>query len=90
MQRVNYGKMVDLSRKLDGKTDIYAVDSLLHSNLKYIIRADEFIVAYDDGEMRHRLEDIKHEAEMYVPKVKAEILAIYDDIKDLMRMGVAI
>lgn len=90
MQRVNYGKVVNLSQKLDGCTDIYAVDSLLAKNLKYIIKNDEFIVAYDDGEMHHRLDDIKQEASLYIKPVKAEILAIYEDVKDLVRMGVAI
>lgn len=49
MQRVNYGKVVNLSQKLDGYTDIYAIDSLLAKNLKYIIKDGKFIVA-DDGQ----------------------------------------
>ena len=90
MYRVNYGKHVNLNNKLDGYTDIYAVDSLIAGNLKYIIKDDEFIVAYDDGEMHHRLDEIEAEAKCYKPKIRDEILAIYEDVKDLMRMGVAV
>lgn len=90
MHRVNYGKIVNLSSKMDANTKDYTVDSLLDANLKYIIRDGEFIVAYDDGEMHHDLKDIPIEADKYLPKVKAEILAIYEDVKDLKRMGIAI
>ncbi|MCB6475575.1 hypothetical protein LI171_04895 [Emergencia timonensis] len=90
MHRVNYGKIVNLSSKMDANTRDYTVDSLLSANLKYIIKDDEFIVAYDDGEMHHDLKDIPTEAYDYIPEVRAEILAIYEDVKDLKRMGIAI
>lgn len=88
MEIVNYGEVKNLTNFLNQNPNIYAIDSKLSGNLKYIIENDELIVAYDDGEVHHKISKIKDEVSVYIEPVKREILAIYEDIKDLARMEI--
>ena len=91
MEKIYYDKPICQTRRVEKWSPyMYVIDSMLSRQLKYAVKDDEFFVLYTYGEVHHKIDDLGNEAYLYKPKICDEILAIYQDIKDLRRMDIMV
>lgn len=91
MKKIYYDKPVCQTRKIEKWSPYtYVIDSMISRQLKYAIRDHEFCVLYTYGEVHHRIDVLEQEAMLYREDIRDEILAIYQDIKDLKRMDIMV
>lgn len=69
--------------------NIYAVQSIADNQTMYLLDGDEFAILRNRDGMRWKIADTPEVAKkITVDAVRDEILAIYEDIKDLKRMKI--
>lgn len=91
MKKIYYDKPICQTRRIEKWSPYtYVIDSMISNQLKYAVKDQEFCVLYTYGEVHHRIDDLENEAHLYIKEICDEILAIYQDIKDLRRMDIMV
>ena len=83
VQRIDFKKRKDLDVLLASYKDIYAVESLVEKGLVYGISDGWFAFITAFGIMRVNYTDIKEFALKLKLEVREEVLALYEDTKDV-------
>lgn len=88
LESIKYGD--SFSRILSQNPNIYAVDSLEDSKIRYAIAKKEFAVLRGKFGLRCKLDEVTTLADWFPDNIKQEILDIYEDIKFLRKAEVVI
>ena len=79
--------LTQLDNKLRGLT-LYSVASIIDNAVRYVADYDEFGIIKEGEMVICSLDEVPELASMCVPKIREEILAIYQDLQDLTRMEI--
>jgi len=70
------------------KMELYSVISIVDKNVRYVADYERFGMIKDGEMITCDLDEIPILADMCTPLIKQEILDVYNDLKDLIRMNV--
>ena len=87
---VRYNCKPGIRQRLDKSPTYYGIESIADKRTTYIATYDDFAIVRDGDAIRCDIKEMLTLANMFVRPIKDEILALYDDIKDLYRMEVGL
>ena len=86
-KRIKQRNLTQLDNKLRGLT-LYSLESIIDNAVRYVADYDEFGIIKEGEMVICSLDEVPELAKMCVPKIRDEILAIYQDLQDLTRMEI--
>lgn len=86
-RKIKQKTTVAVDSKLDA-IDVYSVQSTIDRGTRYAVDYDEFGIIKHGEMITCSLDEVPTLADMLIPEIKEEVLAIYEDVTDLARMGV--
>ena len=70
------------------KMELYSVISIVDKNVRYVADYERFGIIKDGEMITCNLEEVPVLADMCTPPIKQEILEVYKDLNDLIRMNI--
>lgn len=83
MQTIRFKSPKNLENLLLNYKGIYTVDSLISNSLKYGISDGKFAIFREDGVVMAEMNEVPDIAECLVSEVKEEVLAIWEDVREV-------